>query len=140
MTLAVAFSTLAVGCSTPPEGGAVGAPAGAGAAAVWVVAPGQDLDAETEEFTALVNRLGCNSGVTGEVRPPGIHLADDHVAITFTVGPADPLGGDCQGTDQVPYEVTLPEPLGDRRLIDGQCASEASGTSFCEPDGVRHQP
>jgi len=37
--------------------------------------------------------------------------------------------------NQVPYELTLPDPLGDRRLIDGACAdSKASRTIFCDSD------
>jgi len=36
----------------------------------------------------------------------------------------------------------LPEPLGDRSLVDGQCESDAdaSRTSLCQPDGVRYSP
>lgn len=83
------------------------------------------------------NRLPCRV-----VTEPDVQLEDDKVVLTFAVEPAVPSGGDCQGNDQVPYEVELPEPLGDQKLIDGQCASkaEASGTSYCQPDGVRYQP
>lgn len=114
----------------------------AAAAAVWTVAPGQQLGAETVEFTALVNRVGCNGGVTGEPQEPDARLGDEEVVVTFTVTPGEPAAADCQGNDDVAYDVVLPEPLGERRLVDGQCEpeGEASGNSSCRPDGVRYPP
>jgi len=60
------------------------------AAATWDLAPNQTLDADTTSFTALVTRLGCNSGVTGDVNDPDIELTDAEVVLTFTVSPANP--------------------------------------------------
>ncbi|MEU4420783.1 hypothetical protein AB0F81_09160 [Actinoplanes sp. NPDC024001] len=89
-------------------------------------------------FTALVSRLGCNSGVTGEVLAPRIEPRRSEVVVTFSVA-AKPPGevASCQGNDQVPYEVDLGEPLNGRPLVDGQCRGPAAGTSFCEPDATR---
>ena len=80
-------------------------------------------------LTAVVSRLGCANGVTGEVHEPEVSLEDDAVVVAFSV---DPITTDasCPDNDEVPYEVVLPEPLGDRSLVDRQC----------EPDGVPYRP
>ena len=111
------------------------------AIAVWDLGGNSTLNADTTTFTALVTRLDCSSGVTGDVNDPDIELADDHVVITFTVSPSEAAVADCQGNDQVPYDVEIPEPLGSRELVDGACTStEANSTVFCRPDGVRYAP
>lgn len=132
-SLVVAAVAISSGCGALP---------GSSAAAVWTVAPGERIDAGATEFTVLVNRLGCNSGVTGEVQEPDVRLGDDEVVLTFTVTPGEPSAATCQGNNRVRYDVTLPEPVGNRRLVDGQCGpeGEARGTTFCRPSGVRHQP
>ena len=111
------------------------------AAAVWNVAPGQSLDADSTAFTALVHRVGCNSGVTGDVNDPTIEVDDEEVVITFTVSPGEPSSASCPGNEPIAYEVELPEPLGDRKLIDGECAPIGpDSNAHCNPDGVRHAP
>lgn len=111
------------------------------AEATWDVAPDQSLDADTTTFTALVTRLGCNSGVTGEANEPAIEVTDAQVVITFTVSPGEPSSATCPSNDQVSYDVELPEVLGSRELIDGACESgEAKGTEPCHPDGARYTP
>lgn len=97
------------------------------AAATWDPAPDQTLDANTTTFTALVERLGCNSGVTGEGDDPAIEVTDDQVVVTFTVSPGEPSSATCPSNAQVAAEVELPEALGDRDLVDGG-------------SGVRHTP
>jgi hypothetical protein len=111
-------------------------------AAVWELAPDQTVTAAATTFTALVSRLGCNSGRTGDVSAPDIQVTDPQVVVTFAVEPADPGGGDCQGNDWVTYKVTLDEPLGNRPLIDGQClpGRSAEKTSLCDADGTRWRP
>lgn len=111
------------------------------ATAMWYVAPSQALDSGAMRFTALVSRLGCNSGVTGTVNPPEVRITADKLVITFTVSPGPPQSADCQGNPAVPYVVELPEPLGARALVDGACdAAEAARTAFCESGGVRRSP
>jgi len=76
--------------------------------------------------------------VTGEVLPPGLVETEDAVTVTFTVEPQAPGSARCPGNDWVPYEVQLDQPLGERVLIDGACASEeAGGTSFCSSGQIR---
>ena len=95
------------------------------------------LDDATTSFTALVTRLGCNSGKTGEVNEPRVDEGEDEVTITFSVSPVEG-DADCQGNDAVPYEVQLSEPLGGRTLLDGACTSaEAGDTAPCLRDTTR---
>lgn len=102
------------------------------AAATWTVAPGQALGADTTSFTAVVTFRACSDGVTGTVNEPDIDMGDDEVTITFTVSPDDPATATCPSNEGVPYQVRLPEAIGDRNLIDGVCLStEASDTALC---------
>jgi len=111
------------------------------AVATWKLAGDQAITASATTLSVLVTRLGCNSGVTGDVNEPDVELTDEAVVLTFTVSPGEEGDADCQGNPPVRYEVELPEPLGDRALVDGQCASEeASSTAPCRPDGVRYSP
>ena len=111
------------------------------APATWTVRTGETVGPDTTTFTAMVRRLGCNNGVTGEVPEPEVTLAGEKVVVTFSVKPIE-TDASCPDNDEVPYEVVLPEPLGDRRLVDGQCDSDsvASRTPFCRSDGVRYDP
>ncbi|WP_369054907.1 hypothetical protein [Kineococcus terrestris] len=112
---------------------------GGQATATWQLAPGQGLQDDATTFTALVTRLGCNNGVTGQVNDPLVEESDDTVTITFTVSPgASREAVTCQGNEEVSYDVQLPAPLAGRILVDGACAStEAGQTVMCEPDGTR---
>lgn len=133
LAAALLASAMTGACAEAGDGGE--------AAAVWDVAPEQSLDANTTTFTALVHRVGCNSGVTGDVNDPAIEAGDDQLVITFTVSPGEPASADCPGNEPVAYEVELPEALGDRELIDGECAPIGpNNNADCDPDGVRHTP
>jgi hypothetical protein len=93
-------------------------------------------------FIAQVSRLGCHGGETGEVLRPGVVVTADEVVVTFTVQ-VDVGTFTCPGNDQVPYEVDLGQPLGDRIVRDGACSpgAEAATTSLCSEDGgVRWRP
>lgn len=128
--LVLAASVLA-GCGS---GGGTGA-------ATWVVAPDEQIAAGTTTFTALVTRLSCSGGVTGTVEEPRIRVTDEQVILTFRVSPEDPAAADCQGNDAVPYDVELPEPLGDRALVDGACEDRSiAGTAACSAGPVRAVP
>jgi len=138
----------ATGPSTAGSGGISAAPTSAsattivrGADAVWYLKPGQSLQGSSTTFTALVSRLGCNSGVTGQVLPPAIRLTEAEVVVTFSVAPTRSQGR-CPTNELVSYEVDLGEPLQDRAIVDGQClpGREAAATAFCIPDSTRYQP
>jgi hypothetical protein len=109
--------------------------------AVWAIAPEEAARARAgaTTFTVQVSRLGCNSGVTGEVVGEGTHTGPDEVVLDVRVE-HDADGGDCPSNAPVPYEVTLSEPLDGRPLVDGACRAAAARTSFCEDDGIRIGP
>jgi hypothetical protein len=112
-----------------------------GALALWQVGPDQALTPATETFTALVTRLECSGGLTGEILPPEIQFGADQVVISFEAAPREspvtqpnddglPIVSTCQSNPAVPYEVDLGEPLGDRLLVDGQCADSVAATTL----------
>ena len=122
--------------------GGCGALPGGTADASWTLAPGQEVGPTSEQLQVLVTRVGCNSGVTGEVEEPEVEVKSDRVIVTFVVSPGEPGSADCQGNPEVPFLLTLPEPLGNRALADGQCLGndEVAGTAFCADGGLRYQP
>lgn len=115
---------------------------GGGDAAVWDLGLDQRLQRSSTRFTALVSRLDCNNGITGEVSAPEIHISESEVVVTFSVAPMRPHAAACPANDQVPYTVDLGEPLRDRALVDGRCLAggEAATTSFCATGPTRFRP
>lgn len=73
----------------------------------------------TTTILALVRELACSQGAPAadRVSEPVVTVRPDEVAIGFAV---EPLPGqhDCEPGAPTPVLVTLPEPLGDRRLVD----------------------
>jgi len=114
---------------------------GPGDDAVWTVQPGHRVGPDSTTFTAMVRRLGCNNGITGEVQESSVRIEEEEVVVTFYVEP-NPSDASCPANDEIPISVELPEPLGDRKLVDGQCSrdGQASGSAFCRHDGVRYSP
>lgn len=106
-----------------------------GDTATWTV---RDPAAISEASTALeveVVRLGCASGVTGEVLPADVTYHRYEIVIRIDVAPLGQAGGDCQENDAVPVTLELTEPVGNRKLVDAACLEgEAVDTSFCESD------
>lgn len=102
----------------------------------------EPMSGASSSFTAYVMRLGCNGGETGTVLPPDVAWSDDQITVTFGVDALPPEGTyECPGNDVVPYEVELGQPIGERQLVDGGCASKvAAGTLFCRDEGVRWPP
>ncbi|MCB0918608.1 MAG: hypothetical protein KDC39_08575 [Actinobacteria bacterium] len=96
--------------------------------ATWMLPAKERITADSTQFTALVTRRGCNSGVTGEVYAPEVTYTADEILVTFSVA-AEPWNlvesANCQGNEMVRYLVTLDEPIGSRMLVDGGCTWEA---------------
>lgn len=113
-----------------------------GDAAIWNVSRGAPVNGSATSVPVAVQRLACNSGVTGEVLEPTIDYRTNEVVVTIDVKPNGDGLHECQGNNRVPYEVVLTEPLGDRTLVDGQCVpgGEATTTSHCAGGGVRWAP
>lgn len=114
-----------------------------GDAAVWKLESATEVGASSTTFTALVTRLGCSGGMTGEVLEPTIEMGETEVVVTFFVAALDSdLEQTCPDNDEVRYEVSLDEPIGQRQLLDGSCRSggEAASTSFCAAGAARWSP
>jgi hypothetical protein len=94
-------------------------PEGVGNAS-WAVAPGQSIGPATMRFEALVTEQACASGRSSEGRVvgPDILEVDDEMLVTFGVRSL-PGDQECPGNAPTRVVIVLPEPLGDRRLLDG---------------------
>ena len=108
---------------------------GEAAPGVWELDPAQPAPRTATSVTALVTRLGCNGGVTGEVVRPHVEMTASQIVVTFQVTPRDPEAATCPSNQPVLYLVELGEPVGGRRLVDGRClpGGEAEATSLCAP-------
>lgn len=102
--------------------------------ATFRVAPGETLTAETTELDVLVTEVECNSGedARGRVQEPAVIRSAESMTVIFTVV-ARPGGHDCQSNPETPFRLLLPEPLGDRVLLDGSSIPPRDATE-CEPD------
>jgi hypothetical protein len=94
------------------------------------VDPDQPPQPGERRFTALVRRLDCAGGETGEVLEPEVHEGGDRVTVTFSVGGL--AYGPCVVNKAVPYAIELASPLADRVLVDGVCESDRfRSTAVC---------
>jgi hypothetical protein len=68
----------------------------------------------------MMRETACASGASpaGRVLAPTLRVDDASVTVLITVSRL-PGAQDCQGVDSVPYDLVLPEPLGNRVLLDG---------------------
>lgn len=97
------------------------APVRSAGPAHWFLSPDAQIGPETTVFAALVMEVNCASGQSSQDRivGPEISYAADRVVVTFAVRPLPGDAHDCQGNPATAVTVTLKEPLGDRRLVDG---------------------
>jgi hypothetical protein len=102
--------------------------------ATFRVAPGETLTPDSTELDVLVTEVECNSGedARGRVREPAIIRSAESVTVIFTVV-ARPGGHTCPSNPATPFRLLLPEPLGDRVLLDGSSIPPRDATE-CEPD------
>lgn len=111
-----------------------------GEVATWNIDPDRPPASDDRSFIALVQRLDCASGETGEVLAPEVVERDDEVVVTFEVQMLPPGDYTCRSNKPVPYTVELSAPLAGRKLVDGACLSgEAATTSHCV-EGARRWP
>ncbi len=94
-------------------------PAGIGIA-TWELAPGEAVGPATTGVDVLVTERDCASAQSSEGRivGPEVVATAEAVTITFAVWGL-PGAQMCPGNPATRVRVTLPEPLGDRRLLDG---------------------
>lgn len=97
------------------------------------VAPDVGLRPELTEIPVLVTERACNSGqdARGRIVEPRIVLGDDAVVVVFAVRPREG-DHDCPGNPETPYLLVLPEPLGDRTLLDGSELPPRDATACAE--------
>jgi hypothetical protein len=123
---------------SPVETPDVPLPTPAGDTATWRLLHPAGVGPRTTELAVGVTRLGCASGATGSVLDPVVEVGGAQVVITIEVEPLPDGPYECQGNETIEYVVNLPEPLGDRDLVDGAClAGEAVGTAACGDGAVR---
>lgn len=94
--------------------------------ATWTLAGDAPFPTErSRSFTALVQETQCTGGLMadGRVLPPAILVGSAEVLLIFAVRPPPPpppgTAVGCPAPPPTRVEVTLPEPLGERRLLDG---------------------
>ncbi|HET9347173.1 MAG TPA: hypothetical protein VFO05_15890 [Candidatus Limnocylindrales bacterium] len=89
-----------------------------GPAAWWVDPAAGPLDPATTTIPALIRERECASGQSpeGRVVDPAVFASEDAFLVNVWVRIAP---GDCPSNPEFPIEISLPEPLGDRQLLDG---------------------
>ena len=92
--------------------------------ATWQLAAPNEITPETREFTILVTRMSCASGHTGAVEKPVVQLKRDAIYIRVDAKPLGDGAYSCPGNDTTPLRVTLPEAVGERKLVDVACRYE----------------
>jgi hypothetical protein len=77
--------------------------------------------AKSTTIHALVMEQACASGnsAEGRVEEPIIQIDATSITVTYRVRGRQGTEQDCQGNPETPVELTLPEPLGNRQLLDG---------------------
>jgi hypothetical protein len=91
-----------------------------GPAAWWVASAAVPLDPTLTVIPAQVREQACASGRSpeGRILDPFVFSGQDGVLVTFWI--RLPEGGqDCQGNPDIATLIQLPEPIGDRKLLDG---------------------
>lgn len=92
-----------------------------GRAAVWRLDRGSPKPSpESTEIPVLVTEQDCASGepATGRIAEPRVHVGARRVVVSIFVRPGD--GAEtCPSNPPTPYVLRLPEPLGNRALLDG---------------------
>lgn len=112
-----------------------------GAVATWELLDAETVGPDSTKLTVGVTQLGCSNGKTGQLLEPVVSIGEDDMVIRVDAQPLGEGGFNCPGNDVVPVEVTLLEPLGDRKLVDAAClAGEALRTASCATGAVRWQP
>lgn len=115
------------GCTPQPE-----LPLGVNLA-IFRVAPGATVGPDTTEIDVLVTETACNSGqdARGRILPPRVISDADAVTVVMTVR-ARAGAMDCPSNPETPFVLELPEPLGDRILLDGSSVPPRDATTCPE--------
>ena len=100
-----------------------------GPAAWWIDPAAAAPTGASTAIRALIHEEACASGKTPKdrVEPPTIELTDATITVTFAIR-KQPGDQDCQGNAPFPLTITLPEPLGQRSLLDGSVSPPRDAT------------
>ena len=100
------------------------------------VAPDVELAPGLTEIPVLVTERACNSGqdARGRIAEPQVIVGDDAITVVFAVRPRE---GDreCPSNPETPHLLILPDPLGNRTLLDGSVIPPRDATK-CAADGL----
>ena len=108
--------------------------------ATWHFAPDVPFpNRASTRFTALVSEMTCTSGRTadGRVLPPAILASATEILVIFAVRPPPPSANGLEACPAPPptrVDVTLPQPLGNRPLLDGGISPSCRSPSGDRPD------
>ncbi|HET9521963.1 MAG TPA: hypothetical protein VFO73_13015 [Candidatus Limnocylindrales bacterium] len=88
--------------------------------AAWWVDPAAPPGPDATTISGLIRERACASGQSPEGRILQPAIFSSETAFLISVFVRQPAGAqDCPGNPAVPLEIALPEPLGQRRLLDG---------------------
>ena len=88
----------------------------------WWIDPAKPApNATSTTIHALVTESTCSNGQppAGRVEQPIIEITETTITVTFRVRRPQGLSQTCQGAPPAAVELLLPEPVGDRKLLDG---------------------
>ncbi|MGW6174053.1 hypothetical protein ACWF5H_11225 [Arthrobacter sp. NPDC055138] len=112
-----------------------------GSTGVWELLDAAEVGPDSTALRLGVTRLECAGGETGTVLEPDVQFERGRIVIRTDVEPLTGGTYDCQGNNTVPVKVELPEPVGNRDLVDAAClGGDAVETTFCADGPVRWSP
>lgn len=88
----------------------------------WTLDPnGRPPSADSVEIDVLMTERECVSGqaIGDRLLEPEVVMTEDTVRIALAAEPPPGDAFDCQGNPETPYTVALPQPLGDREVVEG---------------------
>jgi hypothetical protein len=137
--LGIGVTACSSGPSAQQDGGPIDYKKLPGDGALGQLPQGAVVTSDDTSLMIEVTRLSCAGGVTGEVLEPAVSFTESEVVIVARVGEIE---GDqtCPSNDWVPITVDLSEPIGERKLVDGECLlGDSDRISDCV-DAVRWDP
>jgi len=116
-------------------------PPAIGSTAIWVLKNPKNVTKTSTRLELEVTRAECSGGKTGTILPPEVSFGPSGIVIRAAAEPLGDGSQSCPGNDSVTVTVMLPEPVGDRPLIDAACLEgSAVRTSFCADGAARWKP
>jgi hypothetical protein len=98
--------------------------------AVFRVAPDRQPAPEAMELDLLVTETACNSGQDARGRIRVLDIVPTGEALTILLGVVPRPGPqECPSNPETPFTMVLPEPLGDRAVLDGSSVPARDATT-----------